>query len=400
MKAVMYGAGNIGRGFVGAVFAQSGYRLCFIDVAEETTSALQREGRYPVRILSEEGSEDTWIEGVTAVDGRDIEQAAARIADADIMATAVGVRALPLIAPVIAEGLKARFSGGAACINIIICENLIGADRILAGLIKEHLSEAGRAAFDKQVGLVEASIGRMVPLQTAEMRDGNPLRVCVEAYGFLPVDRAAFKGDPPLLQGLVPLEPFDFYIQRKLFVHNMGHGICAYLGLLSGERFIAVAAARAEILCVAQNAMLESARALSAKYGQALEDLLSHIQDLLCRFSNRALADTCGRVGADTERKLGSNDRFMGAIACCRAQGVIPAFISAGAAAALDCHLREKGLARTPEAALAALEQIAGPEAVSGAPLVPVMYRILSEGGGVSALLREALRLGRKPGVV
>ena len=327
MKAVMYGAGNIGRGFVGAVFAQSGYELCFIDVAAETVAALRREGRYPVRILSEEGVEDIWIEGVTAVDGGDTEQAVARIAEADIMATAVGVRSLPLIAPVIAAGLKARFAGGAGCFNIIICENLIGADRLLTALIKAHLSGAECAAFDRQVGLVEAAIGRMVPLQTAAMRSGNALRVCVEAYGFLPVDRAAFKGAPPALRGLAPLDQFDFYIQRKLFVHNMGHGICAYLGLRSGERYIAGAAARAEILCVAQNAMIESARALSAQYGRPLEDLLSHIQDLLCRFSNRALADTCTRVAADTERKLGANDRFMGAIACCRGKGLTTAFI-------------------------------------------------------------------------
>ena len=38
MNAVMYGGGNIGRGFIGALLSQSGYRVTFIDVA-----ALQRE---------------------------------------------------------------------------------------------------------------------------------------------------------------------------------------------------------------------------------------------------------------------------------------------------------------------------------------------------------------------
>jgi mannitol-1-phosphate 5-dehydrogenase len=72
MKAIMYGAGNIGRGFIGAVFAQSGYEVTFIDVAEETVAALRQEGRYPVRMLSDSGSGDTWIEGVNAVDGREL----------------------------------------------------------------------------------------------------------------------------------------------------------------------------------------------------------------------------------------------------------------------------------------------------------------------------------------
>ncbi|MCL2127345.1 MAG: mannitol-1-phosphate 5-dehydrogenase, partial [Treponema sp.] len=92
MKAVMYGAGNIGRGFIGQVFAQSGYELTFIDVAEPVVAALNRDGRYPVRLLSESGCRDVWIEGVKAVNGNNAEDAARAIAEADIMATAVGVR--------------------------------------------------------------------------------------------------------------------------------------------------------------------------------------------------------------------------------------------------------------------------------------------------------------------
>jgi mannitol-1-phosphate 5-dehydrogenase len=398
MKAVMYGAGNIGRGFIGAVFARSGYEVTFIDVAEETVAALRREGRYPVRLLSETGFEDTWIEGVSAVDGRDLEQASGCIAGADIMATAVGVRALPLIAPVIAAGLKKRFARTELPLNIIICENLIDANHILAGLIKEHLSGGELALFDERAGLVEASIGRMVPLQTREMQDGNPLRVCVEAYRFLPVDRNAFIGEPPNLEGLVPFGQFDFYIQRKLFVHNMGHAICAYLGMLLEDRYIADAINRPEVLCITQNAMLESARALSLKYGMPLEDLFAHVQDLLCRFSNRALGDTCVRVGADTERKLGPGDRLIGAIKCCNEQGITPAFISVGAAAALSCHLRERGLA--PETAGEELAKIAGLAGSSPeAERVLALYRLL-EGREIAELRRAALYAGRKPGVV
>jgi mannitol-1-phosphate 5-dehydrogenase len=401
MKAIMYGAGNIGRGFIGAVFVQSGYELTFIDVAEETVAALRRERRYPVRVLSDTGSEDIWIEGVNAVDGRDLESASDSIAGADIMATAVGVRALPLIAPVIAEGLRKRFVRSESPLNIIICENLIDANRILAELIKEHLNERERTIFDERIGLVEASIGRMVPLQTREMQDGNPLRVCVEAYGFLPVDRNAFIGEPPNLKGLVPFDQFDFYIQRKLFVHNMGHAACACLGILSGDRYIADAINRPEVFCITQNAMLESARALSLKYGMPLEDLIVHVQDLLRRFSNRALGDTCARAGADTERKLGPKDRLIGAIKCCAGQGVTPAFISAGAAAALFCHFREQGLPQTPERAAEELAKITNlPGSSPEVECILALYRLLAEGRELAELRQAAIRAGRKPGVV
>ncbi|MDR1947865.1 MAG: mannitol-1-phosphate 5-dehydrogenase [Spirochaetaceae bacterium] len=401
MKAVMYGAGNIGRGFIGVIFANSGYEVAFIDVVEETVAALQRERRYPVRILSEDSREDFWVEGVTALDGRNTEGASDCIAEADIMATAVGVRALPLIAPVIAAGLKKRFARTEAPLNIIICENLIDANHLLAGLIRDRLSQAEGAVFAERVGLVEASIGRMVPLQTPEMRDGNPLRVTVESYGFLPVDRTAFIGEPPPLAGLVPCANFDFYIQRKLFIHNMGHAICAYLGMLAGDRYIADAIERPDVFLIAQNAMLESALALSGKYNMPPADLLAHIRDLLCRFANRALGDTCARVGADTERKLGLRDRLLGAIGCCTGQGIVPAFISAGIAAALFCHLRERGLAQTPESAAGELARIAGLGESSPEVERPLaLYRLLAGGGDIAALRRAASAAGRVPGVV
>ena len=52
MKAVMYGGGNIGRGFVGALFSQAGYEVTFIDVAESVVQALSEQHEYPVRYVS------------------------------------------------------------------------------------------------------------------------------------------------------------------------------------------------------------------------------------------------------------------------------------------------------------------------------------------------------------
>lgn len=229
MKAVMYGAGNIGRGFIGMLFSASGYEVTFIDVAENLIDALNREKKYPVRIVSNEGFEDIEVEHISAVNGNHTGAAAEAIAEADIMATAVGVNILKYIVPNLAAGIRSRMEKGGGPLNIIICENLIDADKLLAKLIKAELTETEQLWFDKNIGLAEASIGRMVPVQTEEMKAGNPLRICVEPYDFLPVDKAAFKGEMPKIKNMVPFEPFDFYIKRKLYVHNMGHAVCAYL---------------------------------------------------------------------------------------------------------------------------------------------------------------------------
>ena len=321
----MYGGGNIGRGFIGALMSRSGYEVTFIDVAEPVVNELSTKHCYPLRIVSTRGYEDLTVGNVTAVNGNDAAAAAEAIAGCDLMATAVGARILKFIVPNIVAGLRLRWEKGLGPLNIIICENLNDANKIVEGMIKERLTPEEIVRFDESVGLVEASIGRMVPVQTDEMKDGEPLRVCVERYGFLPVDKAAFKGGIPEVEGMVPFEPFDFFVKRKLFIHNMGHATTAYLGGLKGVEYIFEAIDDADIRIIAQNAMLESAQALSRRYGVSLSDIQLHITDLLGRFTNAALKDTCARVGGDPARKLAPSDRLVGSSLLALEEGVTPA---------------------------------------------------------------------------
>ena len=341
MNAVMYGGGNIGRGFIGMLFSRSGYAVSFVDVAPAVIHDLNERGRYPVRILSGESYEDIWVENVSAVDGKDADAVAEAIASADIMATAVGVNVLPYIIPNIAAGIRLRRSQNGAPLNILICENLMDADKILHEKISALLDGEDLAWMEENVGLVECSIGRMVPVQTEEMKDGDPMRVCVERYGFLPVDRDAFKGEIPAIQGMVPFSPFDFYIKRKLYIHNMGHATCAYLGDLLGDSFIYESIGRAEVYRIVRGAMEESARALSLRYSVPFLTILDHVDDLLVRFTNKALMDTCKRVGGDPARKLSPSDRLIGSSLLCEEMGVVPACIAIGAAAGLHRYLNE-----------------------------------------------------------
>lgn len=335
-KAVMYGAGNIGRGFIGQLFSESGYEVTFIDVNTEIINKLNRDGGYPVVVLSGTESREIRVFNVRGINGTDIEKVAEAIAEADIMATAVGVNVLPRIAKPIAEGLKKRWqSGRMDPLNIIICENLLDANHFLAKLIKQELDENQFNRFDELVGLVEASIGRMVPVMTPEMQAGNILRVCVEEYGELPVDKDGFKGGIPKIKNMQPSSPFAFYIQRKLFIHNMGHALAAYLGRLKGCQYIWEAMEDPWIKLAVLRAMQDSAKALSREHGIKLEIILEHVEDLIYRFGNKQLGDTVNRVGNDIKRKLSPNDRLVGAANLCAAHGINPANICLGIAAAL-----------------------------------------------------------------
>lgn len=391
MKAVMYGGGNIGRGFIGALLSQSGYNVTFVDVAEPVVRTLQENKTYPVRYVTTEGSEDVWVQNVTAVNGNDSDAVAEVIANCDIMATAVGVRVLKFIVPNIVAGLRRRWAAGAAPLNIIICENLMNANHVLEGMLKDLLTEEEQALFDKTVGLVEASIGRMVPVQTEEMKDGDPLRVCVERYGFLPVDKDAFKGEIPEIKNMVPYTPFDFYLKRKLYIHNMGHATCAYLGDLLGLTYIYEAIDVPDIYIIAKNAMLESAQALARQYSAPIEPLMDHINDLLHRFTNAALGDTCQRVGGDPARKLSPEDRLIGAGKLALSLGITPSYIAVGAAAGLRRYLEENAMEQTPENAQTVLSQVSGLEEESQlAQMILDMYRRILAGNSIAELRRTA----------
>lgn len=335
-QALMYGAGNIGRGFIGQLFHMSGYEISFIDVNMAVIDKLNTDGQYPIYITEGESYREYLVTGVHGVNGRDNEAIAEAMAAADIMATAVGVNILKFIAAPFACGVRRRMEKGIeAPLNVIICENMIEADKYFAALVKENLNEAEIEYFDTHIALVEPSIGRMVPATPKEIAEKNPLAVCVEPYCELPVDKNAFKGEIPKIENMVPFAPFDFFIRRKLFMHNMSHALTAYFGALRGYTYIWEAASDPEIRNLAEKALAEASKALNLEYGVPLEELKSFSDNLIERFKNKLLGDTIERVGRDTKRKLSENDRFVGVALLCEKLGIEPTHILAGLAAGL-----------------------------------------------------------------
>lgn len=333
-KAIMYGAGNIGRGFIGQLFSESGYEVVFVDINPEILQKLNSDRCYPLKIVSDDSSREIVVQNVRAIDAADTEAVAGEIASAHIMATAVGVNVISNIIKPVVKGFKLRWQrGNFSPLNVIICENLLDSNRYMENLIRSHLSTTEMQYFTQTIGLVEASIGRMVPLITPGLQEGNPLRVLAEEFCELPVDGAAFKGKIPDIKNMIPFTPFDFYIQRKLFMHNMSHAVTAYLGWLVNHEYIWQVMRNPVLKLITLRALQESALAMHKEHAIPLEKLLEHTENLLFRFENRALGDTVARVGKDPIRKLSVNDRLVGAANLCLKHGITPVYIALGIAA-------------------------------------------------------------------
>ena len=89
MLTVQFGAGNIGRGFIGALVHQSGYQLVFADVVQDMIDKLNYDGQYTVHVTDVESS-DILIDNVSAVNSTS-DEIFDLIAKADLLTTAVGV---------------------------------------------------------------------------------------------------------------------------------------------------------------------------------------------------------------------------------------------------------------------------------------------------------------------
>jgi len=349
-RLLQFGAGNIGRSFIGQLFARAGYEVVFADIDRKLVSALTDAGSYRVVVkANEQPDQIVEVSGVRAIDAADVDAVTAEIAGADLLATSVGQNALKPVIGLIARGIRARIEGrdesgrsqARRPLDIIIAENIRGGaelfrTELLAGLQQEH--PITPAEFDAAVGLVETSIGKMVPIMRAEDLAVDPLWVFAEPYNTLIVHRGGFRTDIPGIPGLVAVDNIRAYIDRKLFVHNLGHAACAYFGYLDeGEpTTIAGAIGIPAVIGRTRHAMLQSAEALAASYPEVftLDELRDHVEDLLRRFGNRSLGDTLHRVGRDLYRKLGREDRLVGAMLLAEERslpydGIVDAYLAA-----------------------------------------------------------------------
>jgi mannitol-1-phosphate 5-dehydrogenase len=304
-KAIQFGAGNIGRGFIGAVLSEAGYHVVFADVNELVVNKINEDGKYTVAIMDTECTEQV-ITNISAVDSRSPELAK-EIAQAQVVTTAVGLGILPRIAGALAAGVAERQAQGVTeYLNVIACENGLRASSQLKDHVYSHLTDEQKAYADEYVAFPDCSVDRIVP----PIKSENPIDVVVEKFYEWNVERASIKGDLQM-EGMNLADNLIAYIERKLFTLNTGHAITAYIGKLKGLSTIADSIADEEIYTIVKAAMQESGEGLVAKYGFDHNAHFAYIDKIIGRFRNPHLQDDVTRVGREPLRKLSANDRLI-----------------------------------------------------------------------------------------
>lgn len=333
-QAIQIGAGNIGRGFMGALLEQAGWHVTFADVVESIISEINTKKCYTVHVQDRECAEIVIrnIDGVLSNSPEFLD----RIAQCDLITTAVGPRVLPIIAKTIAAGLQARrAAGNTSPMNIICCENGLRTTTRLKNEVVTHLGEEDLAFIDQYVGFADCAVDRICPKPSFE----SPIDAAVESYSEWDVERSAWKGELADIPGLTYVDDLLAYLERKLFTLNSGHAICAYLGSLKGYTTIRDSINDPAIGDIVYKAIYESGEGLIREFHFDADAHHAYIDRIFRRYQNPYLEDETVRVGREPIRKLDPADRLIKPLMTAYSYGLPVDHLIFGAAAALhyDC---------------------------------------------------------------
>ena len=308
MKALHFGGGNIGRGFIGKILAEAGYEVVFADINMTVIDRLNQDHGYTVHVVGEGVDQHETVQNVRGINSGDEAAVTAEISDATLVTTAVGPPVLEILAPLLARSLAARYRAGGAPLNIIACENMVRGSSFLK---EKVLTAAGddAALIDANTGFVDCAVDRIVP--PVRGGDADPLAVTVEVFSEWIVDSTQFKGAVPAIAGMIATDKLMAFIERKLFTLNTGHTALAYFGQLAGKKTVGEAMQDDAVRHAAEAVMKESGAVLIRRYAFDPAAHRAYIDKILKRFANPYLHDDIDRVARQPLRKLGAQERFI-----------------------------------------------------------------------------------------
>jgi mannitol-1-phosphate 5-dehydrogenase len=308
-KAVHFGAGNIGRGFVAEFLHESGYEVVFVDVQDAIIQQLQKQKSYRVIQVGSDSDEIQTVTDYRAINSKTHEQDVVNeIKTANTVTCSVGPNILKFIAPVIAKGIDAR-SNEATPLTVIACENAIGATDTLAGFIKDNTPDDRLHDMNDRARFANSAIDRIVPAQDEDAG----LDVKLEKFSEWVVDRTPFADhNPPAIKGIKWVDDLIPYIERKLFTVNTGHAAAAYHGYYRKKATVYDALQDSQIMDEVRRALEETKTLIVDKHEIEEDEQDGYVQKILARISNPHLEDSVERVGRAPLRKLSRKERFVG----------------------------------------------------------------------------------------
>jgi mannitol-1-phosphate 5-dehydrogenase len=313
-KAVHFGGGNIGRGFVAEFLHNSGYEVVFVDVMDSIINALQSTPSYTVTEIGEDGERTFTIDHYRAINSKyEMDKVVHEIATAEVVTCAVGPNILKFVAEPVAKAIEAR-EASMAPLAVIACENAINATTTWKGFIEKYiedkLNKDTLKDIEKRARYANSAIDRIVPHQD----EGAGLNVKIEKFYEWCVEQKPFEngGNKPDVKGIHYVDDLEPYIERKLFTVNTSHATAAYYGYNRKIPYVHEVLHNKELHDIVRDAVRETAHLIVNKHGISVQEQNEYVDTIVDRISNPALKDKVERVGRAPLRKLSRKERFIG----------------------------------------------------------------------------------------
>lgn len=337
MKAVHFGAGKIGRGFIAELLHDTGYEIVFVDVNEKVNEELNKHHNYYLYIIEEDYKRKE-IDKVSALSPiTQADKVVQEIVETDLVTTAVLADNFPKIAGNLAKGLKARLDAGKEKVNVIPCENAL----FCGDMLKKEIISTG-IITEKELNQIAAipntAVDRMVFGTDRDGRDG--IEVGKDYELAVEVNKLTDPENPPI-QGAEYTDNLQKFLERKLYTINCGHAWSGYMAHIQGYEIIQDYFARQENIEMTKNVMLEVSALLEKKHGFTHQEMLDYIRFALNRFLTPGIKDPVSRISRAPIRKLGHEDRLVGPAVQCYEMGLDNELLLKGIAAAFLFDVKE-----------------------------------------------------------
>lgn len=335
MKAVILGAGRIGRGFVTQLLTLNNVDITYFDASDAMVEQMNQIGHYTIHVLGHSDL-DLEVDHVKAYPTSDIDQLAACWKESDFIFTACGGKNMPSVGKTIGQAFKKLVAiGGVHLSNIITCENWIDPAKDLEEAILSCLDEKEAKLFKENVGVGESVIlctGTGAPDPSKVI---NPIDTWVQNFKYLPIDKDAIKTEIPNWEYIEFVDNFGHLLTQKLYTNNTSCGSVAYLGHLKGLTYMAEAANDVEIEPIMDEIYNEINQALIQGMGIDAESQYAFSKRAKAKYTDRDIVDKLTRIARDPLRKLRPEDRLIGPSKIALSIGVKPTAIALATAAAL-----------------------------------------------------------------
>ena len=342
-RAVHFGAGSIGRGFIGERLHASGYEVVFADVNEDLINMINEEQGYELQLINHD-LQSLYIDHVRALSTLgDKEKLLWELAHCDVITTSVWPNNLPKIAPLLCEGLLLRHQLKKEKVQVLACENAIFASDLLKEEVlksaKDHASQIQQTAV-----FVNTAIARMV-IDGEE--NGHKFVKIADDYELVIAENELLAREEHPIAGGLYTSHLQKYIERKLFIVNSAHCIGGYLGWLYNKTYVRECFEDSVICDKVHRAMQEAADLIALKHGFTKEELEIFIDYTIRRYVTPGVYDDITRVCRSPIRKIAANDRLVLPIVECARNGLANDALCEGLAAAY--LYRNKGEAQAVE---------------------------------------------------